>query len=81
MFSKEFMDYILKRIERNFREYAGSYLGIDSIKYEKGSLIISRKDFNDPFTDVEKSMISRFLSIYKKEVSYEVKGNKIEIFI
>ena len=74
------MEYILKRIENNFRAYAGSYLGISSVKYERGLLIISRSD--DPFTDVEKIMISHFLSIYRKDIAkYEVVGNKIQIFI
>jgi len=61
-------EYILKRVERNFKEYAGSYLWIDNIRYEKGLLIISRTDDKGSFTEVEKSMIDRFLSLYKPDM-------------
>ena len=74
------MEFILKRIENNFRGYAGAYLGIDSVKYEKGCLIISRKG-DDPFTEIEKSMIGRFLSIYRRDIShYDIRGSKIQVF-
>lgn len=76
------MEYILKRIENNFKAYAGSYLSIDNIKYDKGTLIISRTYDKGAFSEVEKSMIERFLSLYRKDISrYEVNGNKIQIFI
>lgn len=76
------MEYILKRIENNFKAYAGSYLAIDNIRYDKGVLVISRTYDKGAFSDVEKVMIEKFLSLYRKEISgYEVKGNKIEVFI
>ena len=75
------MEYILKRIENNFKAYAGSYLSIDNIKYDKGTLIISRTYDKGAFSEVEKTMIERFLSLYQKDISrYEVNGNKIQIF-
>ena len=76
------MEYILKRIENNFKAYAGSYLAIDNVKYDKGTLVISRTYDKGAFSDVEKIMIERFLSLYRKDISrYEVNGNKIQIFI
>lgn len=76
------MEYILKRVENNLRSYAGAYLGIDLVRYEKGILIISRTDDKGAFSDVEKTMVDRFLSLYSKDIGgYEVKGNKIQIFI
>ena len=75
-------EIMLNRIENNFKAYAGSYLAIDNIKYDKGSLIISRAYDKGEFSDVEKCIIERFLSLYEKYISsFEVKGNKIEIFI
>ena len=78
---------ILKKIETHFRIYAESYLAIDTIVYRgkmerigKDYLSMSRR--GQVFSPIEIVFIEKLMELYKADISrYEIKGNKIKIFI